>query len=119
MSVRSVLIVMMALVFGGSAAMGVNTFLNRAPGPAGDVVPVVVAAVDLPRGDSITADAVKIKQMPKEMAPAGALSKVEDAVDRAVHIPLVKDDAVLEAKLAPKGSSRGLAALIPKGMRAY
>jgi pilus assembly protein CpaB len=99
--------------------MGVNTFLNRAPGEVVAGVPVVVAAVDVPRGGNITAEMVKVKQFPKEMVPTGALSKVEDAVDRGVYIPLVKDDPVLEAKLAPKGSGRGLAALIPTGMRAY
>jgi pilus assembly protein CpaB len=110
---------MLALVFGGSAAMGVNTFLSRAPGPTGNVLPVVVAAVDVPRGSNITSELVKIKEFPKEMVPTGAISKVEDALDRGVFIPLIKDDPVLEPKLAPRGSGRGMAALIPTGMRAY
>jgi pilus assembly protein CpaB len=113
------LMVMLALVFGGSAAMGVNSFLSSPPSSKPDAVPVVVAAVDLPRGSNITSALVKIKDFPKEMAPSGALSKVEDAVDRGVFIPLIKDDPVLEGKLAPKGAGRGLSALIPSGMRAY
>jgi pilus assembly protein CpaB len=113
------MMVMMALVFGGSAAMGVNSFLRAPQGPKGDVVSVVIAGIDLPRGTSITRDAVKVKEYPKEMAPPGALTKVEDAVDRSIFIPLIKDDPVVEGKLAPKGSGRGLSALIPKGMRAY
>jgi pilus assembly protein CpaB len=119
MSVRSVMMIMLALLFGGSAAMGVNSLLSTPQVPKGDVVPVVVAGVDLPRGTSIKADVVTIKAFPKDMAPVGALSKVEDAVDRSVFIPLVKDDPLIESKLAPKGSGRGLSALIPKGMRAY
>jgi pilus assembly protein CpaB len=113
------MMIMLALVFGGSAAMGVNTFLNGASAPRSDLAPVVVAAVDLPRGGTIFADAVKIKQFPKDMVPAGALTKVEDAVDRGIFIPLIKDDPILESKLAPKGAGRGLSVLIPKGMRAY
>ena len=82
-------------------------------------VPVVVAVVDLPRGASITPEAVKIKEFPRDLVPAGALSKLEDAVNRGIFVPLTKDEPVLESKLAPKGAGRGLSALIPSGMRAY
>ena len=79
------------------------------------MVPVVVAAVDIPRGGTITADLLKTRDFPKDLVPPGAITKAEDAVDRAVFIPLVKDEPVLEGKLAPKGSGRGLAALGPQG----
>ena len=119
MSVRSIVMVALSLVFGGSAAVGVNSYMKGAPPPRGDVIPVVVAAFDLPRGGSITQEALKVKEYPKDLVPAGALSKPEDAVDRAVAIPLMKDDPVVENKLTPKGAGRGMAALVPKGMRAY
>jgi len=125
MSVRSLLMVALALILGGSAAVGVNSFMHRVPDPKSAVVPVVVsvpvvvAVVDLPRGASITPEAVKIKEFPRELVPAGALSKLEDAVDRGIFVPLTKDEPVLESKLAPKGAGRGLSALIPSGMRAY
>src|SRR5208337_319485 len=51
MSARSLLMVALALILGGSAAVGVNSFMQGAPGPRGAVVPVVVAVVDLPRGE--------------------------------------------------------------------
>ena len=47
------------------------------------------------------------------------LTKLEDAVDRAVFIPLIKDEPVLEGKLAPRERAAALAALVPKGMRAF
>ena len=123
MSVRSLLMVALALILGGSAAVGVNSFMQRVPDPKSAVVPVVVpvvvAVVDLPRGASITPEAVKIKEFPRDLVPAGALSKLEDAVNRGIFVPLTKDEPVLESKLAPKGAGRGLSALIPSGMRAY
>ncbi|MGA9923187.1 MAG: Flp pilus assembly protein CpaB, partial [Isosphaeraceae bacterium] len=123
MSVRSLLMVALALILGGSAATGVNSFMKRVPDPKSAVVPVVVpvvvAVVDLPRGASITPEAVKIKEFPGDFVPAGALSKLEDAVNRGIFVPLTKDEPVLESKLAPKGAGRGLSALIPSGMRAY
>jgi pilus assembly protein CpaB len=118
-SPRSLLVVVMALVFGGSAAVGVNSFVNNPPTPKLDVVPVVVAALDVPRGGNLTADMVKTRDYPRGVVPQGAVSQVQDAIDRAVFIPLLKDEPVLEAKLAPKGSGRGLAAFVPKGMRAF
>ncbi len=81
--------------------------------------PFVVAVRDLPRWESITPEAVKIKQFPRNLVPPDALSKVEDAVNRVIFVPLTKDDWVLESNLAPKGAGRGLSALIPPSMRAY
>jgi pilus assembly protein CpaB len=49
--------------------------------------------------------------------PSGALQRVEDAVDKVVDIPLLKDDYVLDGKLA-KQPGNGLPPLIPDGWRA-
>jgi pilus assembly protein CpaB len=119
MSVRSLMIVVLTLAFGGSAAVGVNSFLKNPPNPKGDVVSVLIAAVDMPRGGNVTSEMLKPKDYPKDMVPVGALSKPEDAIDRAIAIPLIKDEPVLDGKLSPKGAGRGMAALIPSGMRAY
>src|SRR5271166_3244360 len=113
MSVRSLLMIALALILGLSAAAGVNAFMQRVPGPKSAVVPVVVsvpvvvAVVDLPRGASITPEAVKIKEFPRDLVPAGALSKLEDAVNRDIFVPLTKDDWVLENYLAPLPWGRG------------
>jgi pilus assembly protein CpaB len=113
------MIVILTLVFGGSAAVGVNAFLKASPSSKGEVVPVLMAAVDMPRGGNVTSDMLKLKDYPKDMVPHGALTKLEDAVDRAISIPLVMDEPVLDSKLSPKGAGRGMAALVPNGMRAY
>ena len=120
MRLQSLLVVALALVFGGSAAVGVRSFVNSrgTAAPKADTVPVVVAVIDIARGGMITSDLIKTRDFPKDMVPDGALTKPEDAIDRAVAIPLVKDEPVLDAKLSPKGAGRGLAALVPKGMRA-
>jgi pilus assembly protein CpaB len=111
---------MLALVFGGSAAVGVNAFIKNRGGAAAesDTVPVVVTAMELPRGGTITAELVTTRDYPRAMVPAGAITKLADAIDRAVAMPMVKDEPVLDAKLSPKGAGRGLAALVPHGMRA-
>jgi pilus assembly protein CpaB len=113
---------MLALVCGGSAALGVNKYVTNKPvmaAPRIDTVPVLVALEDIPRGASVTADLVKTQDYPKGILPPGALGRVEDALDRAVFVPLAKGEPVLNGKLAPKGAKRGMAALVPDGMRAF
>src|SRR4051794_19954346 len=113
MSLRSGLITMLALLFGGSAAVGVNKYVTNnlaASGQDLDTVPVVVAAVEIPRGASLSAGMVKTRAYPRGVQPPGVIARVEDALDRAVFIPMLKDEPVLEGKLAPKGAKRGMAA---------
>jgi pilus assembly protein CpaB len=50
--------------------------------------------------------------------PEGALQKKEDIVGRGVISPILGGEPLMESRLAPKGGGAGLAALIPKGMRA-
>jgi pilus assembly protein CpaB len=50
--------------------------------------------------------------------PKGALTRVEDALNRGVVSPLFEGELLLEGRLAPKGAGAGLAATIPVGMRA-
>jgi pilus assembly protein CpaB len=110
----------LALVFGGSAALGIHTLWSQGPGGMGtDLVSVVVAAADVPRGATLTSTHLKIRDCPKDMVPAGAFARTEDVLERVLFTPLVKDEPVLEGKLATKGAGRGMAALIPRGMRAF
>ena len=50
--------------------------------------------------------------------PEGVIQKKEDIVGRGVISPIFGGEPVVESRLAPKGGGAGLAALIPKGMRA-
>src|SRR3954452_3093029 len=108
MTPRTFLIITLALVSGGSAAVGVNTLRNQnnqGPGAAKpDTVPMVVAAVDIPRGVTVTATLVKTRNYPKDLVPAGVITKLEDALNRATLGPLVRDEPVIDHKLAPKGT---------------
>jgi pilus assembly protein CpaB len=116
-TVRSVLIVVLALVFGGSAAVGI-TSLRPQPSSGGEVEQVVVVSVDVPRGTTLTDDVVKVRDWPKNGVPPGALTRLEDAVGRVSLDRLVQGEPVQDARLAPKGAGRGMAALIPPGMQA-
>jgi len=120
MSIRTIFVIVLAMATGSLAAFGVNQ-LRQAPPIAAkpDTTPVVVAAVDIARGRMVVASDLKALDWPKENLPEKTFSKIEDVVGRAVAIPIPFGDLVLETKLAAKNAGRGLAALVPRGMRAY
>jgi pilus assembly protein CpaB len=62
---------------------------------------------------------IRVGEYPRGMLLPGMLTRLDDALDRAVFIPLAKDEPLRENKLAPKGVKSGMAALIPSGMRAF
>jgi pilus assembly protein CpaB len=111
--------VVLALVCGGSAAVGVGKFRAPQTVAAPETVAVVVAALDVPRFTTVSAEMLKTQDYPKDLVPPGALTKIEDAVGRVTHSPLVKDEPILNGKLAALGAGRGMAAIIPRGMRAF
>lgn len=120
MSVRSMLVVALALVSGGSAAVGIHTLRNQGLANLdAETVSIVVATADIARGATLSSDHLKLRTCPKDLVPEGALTRLEDVLDRVLFSALVKEEPILEGKLAARGSGRGMAALIPKGMRAF
>jgi pilus assembly protein CpaB len=119
-STRSIIIGVLALTFGGSAAIGVNLVYNqRGETSTVDAVQVVVAKADIPRGGHVTGENLTLRSFPKESVPTGALTDPNEAVERVAYQSFVKDEPLLDQKLSPKNSRGGLASLIPKGMRAF
>ena len=119
MTSRTLILVVLALICGASAVVGVNQLTQGKEVSTVATVPVVIAAKDMPRGSVLSAQVLTVSQWPAGAVPAGALTNVEEANGRAVFVPLVKGEPLLEAKLASKDAGRGLAAMIPKGMRAF
>lgn len=119
MKPQTILVSVLALVFGGSAALGVRQFMGLRPAAAKvPTVPLVVAVADIPAGTMVTAERITVRPFPKDSVPEGAIGKVEDCLDRAAYSTIVKGETLLGIKLGPKGEY-GLAAKIPKGMRAF
>ena len=120
MSFKAIFVTLLAGTCGVSAAVGINQLRKPLQANAKpETVPIVVAAVNIPRGRMVTENDMEVRQWPKEFLPQGALTKMEDAVDRAAITQLMIGEPLFDAKLAAKDAGRGLAALIPKGMRAY
>ena len=115
---QSFIVVVFALVFGGSAAMGVRQYVGRGAPPPVETVSVVVAGMNIPRGMLVSADLIKTHDYPKNLVPIGAILGKDDVLDRSALTSMVTGEPLLESKLSPKGQ-RGLASLVAGGMRAF
>src|SRR5205085_647143 len=69
--------------------------------------PLVVAIQALPMGAVIAPASVKIIQVPEKMFPRGGFARAEEVLDRPVISPIQPDEAVVEARLALRGSGGG------------
>jgi len=120
-SPRSFFALILALASGGTAAIGVNSYVrNRAStGTNQELVKVALASADIPRGTLVKANQVKFQDIPKHLVHPRAITKLDDAVNRAVITPMLKDEPLLDGKLAPKGSRGSMASVTKPGMRAF
>ncbi|HMD86836.1 MAG TPA: Flp pilus assembly protein CpaB [Terriglobia bacterium] len=81
-------------------------------------VQVVVAAGPLKLGQPLTASDLALQDWPEGKQPPGSFSRTEDCVGRAVAVPLVAGEVVLDQELAKREAGAGLSVAIPAGMRA-
>jgi len=88
------------------------------PGKTPRQVPVVVATGPLALGQQLTASDIAVLNWPEGMRPAGSLSRPEDCIGRAVMVPLVQNEIILDQELARPEAGAGLPVTIPAGMRA-
>ncbi|HYZ82921.1 MAG TPA: Flp pilus assembly protein CpaB [Bryobacteraceae bacterium] len=89
----------------------------KRPDP-GEQKDIVLAAKPLSVGTTIKASDLRLGKMPADQYPKGAFAKIEEVIDRPVVSNILLDEAVLEGRLADRGSGIGLAPTIPVGMRA-
>jgi pilus assembly protein CpaB len=83
-----------------------------------DLKDIVTAARPLGVGVTVKLGDIKLSKISAESFPKGAFSKVEEVIDRPVVSNILMEEAVLEGRLAARGSGLGLAPIIPVGMRA-
>ena len=79
---------------------------------------LVTAARALGVGTTVKPQDIKMVKIAVSAFPKNGFSKPEEVYDRPVTSPILQDEALLEGRLAARGSGRGLAPIIPVGMRA-
>jgi len=79
---------------------------------------VAVANHDLQMGKKIETGDLRTSDWPESIAPAGSFSDASELFGRVIKTESKTGEAVIESKLAPKGSEGGFSSIIPDGMRA-
>jgi pilus assembly protein CpaB len=107
------------VIAAGASFLFYRAMAGRRPSKAApSIVKVVLAAHNLEVGTMLREQDLKTGDWPGAL-PLGALSKAEDVMGRGVTSPIYDGEPILESRLAAKGAGGGLAATIPKGMRAF
>jgi pilus assembly protein CpaB len=79
---------------------------------------VVVASGDITLGQRISASHLHTIQWPTNEVPAGSFSDPAQLEGRVLKDTVVENEPIVEKKLAPKGTTGGLSAIIAPGSRA-
>ena len=116
MNARGVLMILTSLVAGIVAVMLAARWLAQQSNLA--VQKVAIAAVDINIGQPIRPDHVRVVDWPRGSVPKGAFDDAKALLDRVTKTSLLRDEPILEAKLAPRGTKGGLSAVIGDGKRA-
>jgi pilus assembly protein CpaB len=122
MRARSVALLLLALGCGLVASIGITQVIGKrgtAPAdPTGETNAIFVALEDVPFGEALTPQVLRLESWPEGKVPAGALARIEDVEGRRTRTKLYAGEPILENKLFAKGvSEQGYSTMIPKGYR--
>ena len=106
------------MLAGGGLAYGTYNLMQQSASTttvAAATQPVVVAAVDLTLGTALKKEDLTTLNFPEGTAPEGSFSKPDELLERGLIVPIVKNEPILAAKLAPKEAGVRSAAGHPRG----
>ena len=115
---RFFIVLVGALIFGVLAAVSVSRYLSSAQALTKNLNKIAVAKVAIPIGSKIIPEQIMVVQFPKESTPDGAFDSPEKLAGRVAVTNIAAREPITESRLAPEGTSAGLAAVIPEGYRA-
>lgn len=119
MNKKALIVLGLALVFGGFTAYSVNRVIKSGSNKfTGEMVKVVVAVNPISLGQRITPEMIKLEDRLKSSLPEGTITDLGKVVNRVSLAEVAIGEAILVSRLAAEGSGAGVQALIPEGMRA-
>jgi len=121
MNKRFILVLIFAFVVATAGGLITYTSLMRRSQQvkaAAPSVQVVLAQKDLEVGTVLKEGDLYKADWSGEL-PLGSHTKMDDLYGRGVTTAIIAKEPVIESRLAPPGAGGGLAAMIPKGMRAF
>ena len=116
--VRSLIVILLAIVCGVCAAFGVNQLARKPAQSSVQTQTVYVAAKSIRRGAMITAEEVVSTEWPADLIPPSVAKNRDEIVGRSALSGITKDEPFFKAKLAETRSGGFASNVIPKGKRA-
>lgn len=114
--IRPILVIVMSILMGGAAVLLAANWLRQQGGTA--MVPVVVAAKDMPMGTRLEANMLGLINWPASSPLKDSFGSKAAAETRVLNRPVLKGEPILEGKLAANGEKGGLSAVLGEGRRA-
>ncbi len=116
-NIKAFVVLLVAIAAGGLAVYMANRYMTQQSESVGGAK-VVVASKDLDLGTRLSPDVMQLVDWPKESVPEGAADKISSLDTRVVKTSVLRGEPILETKLAPIGTTGGLASVIEEGKRA-
>ncbi|MBN1283561.1 MAG: Flp pilus assembly protein CpaB [Proteobacteria bacterium] len=111
-----------AVVAGLAAALLASAYLARREGEisrAAEPAPVVIAARDIPPGETIDRAALRRSSVPAIFVQPGAIGEISEAEGRVAMVPLRKGSQLTRSAARRADHATGVAPLLASGMRAF
>ena len=116
-STRALIMIFFSLLAGAVAVWLASRWVGQQVSENSTVI--VVATKDLDPGALLTPDMLNSVPWPNASLPVGVFTDLKKLETRVLAGAMIyKGEPLMEAKLAPEGSSGGLSSIIPNGMRA-
>lgn len=116
-NIKALVVLVVAIIAGVVAVFMADRYMKQQGESVGGAR-VVVASQDLVLGTRLTPEAMQAVDWPRNSVPEGASDKTDQLVTRVVKTNILRGEPILETKLAPAGTTGGLASLIEEGKRA-
>jgi pilus assembly protein CpaB len=115
---RAIVFWTFALIAGATAAFLLKWYLDKRQAAVPVLSRIVVAAMDLPLATTLKLEHLALVGWPQNARPPGTFSDPKDLVGRVLLSRVVTSELILGSKLAAREAGSGLAALVPRDMRA-
>jgi pilus assembly protein CpaB len=116
---RFTLVLYVAIATAAAATFGVYRVLQNTKEQARiPMRPIVLAALDIPEGTTLSREALVVKQWPVATVPAGAFANPDSLVGRVTRVAVFNGEALVPGRLTPLGTSGGIEVKIAPGKRA-
>jgi pilus assembly protein CpaB len=116
---RGLILITFSLVLGlGAAGIARSWVADQNAREKADTATIIAAAIAIPFGTKVDERHLKIINMPKDSAPPGSFTSIEDVIGKVTTQGIVGGEILMSVRFVEQGEGSTLAALVDKNMRA-